>query len=191
MQNVLGERTHKEMMDVLMDPKVTGPNVHYFMIRGGSERKNITIWQSGLVGEEYIKTYGHYHVSDFLETYEILFGVGIILLQERKIGEKGMPIDDEVEYIKAIFVKSGSIVQIPKNAGHLAVNTGDSWLVMVDNSPVNLEKKTEVEWPTHADYEPIKKLRGFSYYVVNKNNEPFFIKNPNYKNTPDIIIENL
>jgi len=189
MDNVSGVRTHKEMLDVLMSPESTGPDVHYFLIRGGSERKNITVWQSGLVGDEYIKTYGHYHVRNFLEDYKILWGEGIVLLQARKTDAKGLPIDDEVEYVKAIFVKPGSVVPIPKDAGHLAVNIGESWLVTVDNSPVNLEKTKEAAWPAHADYQPIKKLHGFAYYVVKKDGKPFFIKNPNYKNTPEIIIE--
>jgi len=190
MDKAFAVRTQEEMLDVLMTPESSGPDVHYFMIRGGSEKKNITIWQAGLVGEEYIKTYGHYHVSDFIETYTVLAGEGIILLQNRKINEKGILIDDEVEEARAIFVKAGSVVQIPKNAGHLAVNTGESWLVTSDDSPVNLNKMNEAAWPVHADYEPVRKLHGFAYYVVKKNGKPFFIKNENYKNVPEIIIEN-
>ncbi|OGI94721.1 hypothetical protein A3I84_00285 [Candidatus Nomurabacteria bacterium RIFCSPLOWO2_02_FULL_36_8] len=190
MDKAFAVRTQEEMLDVLMTPESSGPDVHYFMIRGGSEKKNITIWQAGLVGEEYIKTYGHYHVSDFIETYTVLAGEGIILLQNRKINEKGILIDDEVEEARAIFVKAGSVVRIPKNAGHLAVNTGESWLVTSDDSPVNLNKMNEAAWPVHADYEPVRKLHGFAYYVVKKNGKPFFIKNENYKNVPEIIIEN-
>ncbi|MFZ2149724.1 MAG: glucose-6-phosphate isomerase family protein [Minisyncoccia bacterium] len=189
MDNIFAERTHKEMSEVLMDPASAGPAVHYFMIRGGSERKNITIWQSGLVGEEYIKTYGHYHVDDFIETYEILSGEGILLLQERKADGNNGLVDNEVEYVKAVFVKAGSVIEIPKNAGHLMVNTGESWLISVDNSPVNLEKAKEAAWPKHADYGPVKKLRGFAYFIVKRNGSPFFVKNPNYKNIPDIVIE--
>jgi len=177
------------MLDVLMDPKSMGPNVHYFMIRGGSERKNITVWQSGTVGEEYIKTYGHYHVRDFSETYTVLSGEGIILLQERKKSTENTPIDDEVEYVKAIFVKAGSVVPIPPRAGHLAVNTGSSWLITSDDSPVNFEKAKEAAWPVHADYDAVKKMHGFAYYVVNKKGKPAFVKNPNYKNTPEIVVE--
>ena len=189
MNNVFAERTHQAMADVLMSPNSLGPRVHYFMLRGGSDRKNITIWQSGTVGDEYIKTFGHYHVSDFLETYKIIFGEGIMLLQIRKTDKDGLPIDDEIESVRAIFVKEGKEVQIPKRAGHLIVNTGGSWLVTIDNSPVEWGKNKEAKWPKHADYEPIRQLHGFAYYVVNKNGLPFFIKNPNYKNAPEIVIE--
>ncbi len=174
-----------------MSPESAGPDIHYFMIRGGSERKNVTVWQSGTVGDEYIKTYGHYHVRDFLETYTVMLGEGIILLQKRKEGLDGTLLDDEVEYIKAIFVKTGSIVPIPFRAGHLAVNTGNSWLVTIDDSPVNFERLNEASWPKHADYESVKKMRGFAYYIVKQDGKPAFVKNPNYKNTPEIIIESL
>jgi oxalate decarboxylase/phosphoglucose isomerase-like protein (cupin superfamily) len=177
------------MLDVLMDPKSAGPDVHYFMIRGGSERKNITVWQSGTVGDEYIKTYGHYHVRDFSETYTVLSGEGIILLQERKKDAGNMPIDDEVEYVKAIFVKAGSVVSIPPRAGHLAINIGSSWLITSDDSPVNFEKKDEASWPKHADYDAVKKMHGFAYYVINKDGKPAFVKNTHYKNTPEIVVE--
>ncbi|HEY4503172.1 MAG TPA: glucose-6-phosphate isomerase family protein [Candidatus Paceibacterota bacterium] len=189
MANPLAERTHKEMSDVLMDPKCSGPTIHYFMIRGGSERRNITIWQGGLVGDEYIKAYGHYHVDDFIETYKILEGEGILMLQTRKINAGGEPVDDEVESVRAIFVKAGDEIPIPARVGHLMVNTGASWLVTSDDSPVSSGKSSESAWPEHADYAPVKKMHGFAYYVVKKDGKPFFVKNENYKNTPEIIIE--
>ncbi|MEK7140434.1 MAG: glucose-6-phosphate isomerase family protein [Patescibacteria group bacterium] len=177
------------MLDVLMSPDSAGPDAHYFMIRGGSEKKNITVWQSGTVGEEYIKTYGHYHVSDFLETYTVIAGEGIMLMQIRKTDQAGAPIDDEIKEVRAVFARTGSKIAIPERAGHLMVNTGKSWLVTMDDSPVNFDKKDEASRPEHADYKSVKKLRGFAYYVVKKNGEPTFVKNPNYKNTPEIIIE--
>lgn len=159
------------------------------MIRGGSKKGNITIWQSGTVGGEYIKTYGHYHVSDFQEIYEVIRGEGIMLLQTRKNDESGQPIDEEIEEVKAIFVHAGSKIAIPKRAGHLMANIGSSWLVTQDNSPLAKEMKEVAAWPMHADYAPVKKLKGFAYYIVEKDGEPMFVKNPFYKNVPPIIIE--
>lgn len=189
MDKAFAVRTQEEMREVLMDPNAIGPDVHYFMMRGGSEKKNITVWQSGLVGEEYIKTYGHYHVSDFIETYTVLAGEGIILLQKRKLDSADLPMDDEVESVKAIFVKAGSVVPIPERDGHLAVNIGESWFVTSDDSPVDLRNIKETAWPTHADYSPVKKMQGFAYYVVMREGKPAFVKNLNYKNTPEILIE--
>src|SRR3989338_7659829 len=70
----LAVRTHEKMKDVLMNPEAAGPAVHYYMIRGGSEKRNVTVWETGTVGGEYIKTYGHYHVGDLDETYQIIEG---------------------------------------------------------------------------------------------------------------------
>src|SRR3989338_9251697 len=61
-------RSHEKMKDVLMTPDAQGPATHYYMIRGGSKKRNITVWESGTVGGEYIKTYGHYHVGNLDET---------------------------------------------------------------------------------------------------------------------------
>src|SRR5437868_3201760 len=77
-------REHSKMKEVLMNPEAQGPQVHYYMIRGGSEKKNVTVWETGTVGGEYIKTYGHYHVGKLDETYWVVSGQGVILLQKRK-----------------------------------------------------------------------------------------------------------
>src|SRR3990172_8308996 len=89
-------RSHEKMMEVLMDPKGRGPAIHYYMIRGGKVQKNITVWEPGTVGGEYIKTYGHYHVGDLDETYWILYGQGIALLQKLSTDKGGSMIPDIV-----------------------------------------------------------------------------------------------
>ena len=37
-------RPHEKMREVLMDPAGAGPAIHYYMIRGGKNQKNITLW---------------------------------------------------------------------------------------------------------------------------------------------------
>lgn len=183
------DRTHEKMKEVLMDPNAVGPEIHYYMIRGGTEKKNITVWETGTVGGEYIKTYGHYHVGDLDETYWVMHGEGIVLLQTRKLDSNNNPIDDEIETFRAIKVKAGDHVFIPSGTGHLVVNTGKTWLVTIDDSPVNFEEVDPVTLPGHADYEPIKKLQGFAYYVVEENGTPKLVKNLKYKTTPEAQIE--
>ncbi len=181
-------RTQEEMKDVLMFPNADGPTIHYYMIRGGREKSNITVWEPGVVGGEYIKSYGHYHRDDIQETYTILQGEGIVLLQERAIDTVGRPIDDEITSVHAIKVKAGDKVVIPLRAGHLAINTGTTWLVTSDDSPVNFSEKDAVSKPGHADYTPYQKLHGAAYYVGMKDGQPTFIKNSNYKVVPPIQI---
>ena len=35
--------------------------------------------------------------------------------------------------------------------------------------------------PSHADYENVKKMHGFAYYVVEKDGAPALVPNPLYK----------
>lgn len=179
------DRPHEKMKEVLMNPDAGGPQIHYYMIRGGTNKTNITVWEAGTVGREYIKTYGHYHVGNLDETYTIVSGEGIVLLQTRKKDPQGNPIDDEIENFYAIKVKAGDRVFIPSGTGHLVVNTGKVWLVTVDDSPVNFEEVDPVSLPGHADYEPVKNLQGFAYYCVEENGQPTLIKNPKYKVIPE------
>ena len=178
------ERSHEKMKEVLMHPGAPGPAIHYYMIRGGKDKTNITVWESGTVGGEYIKTYGHYHIGHLDETYTIAAGEGVILLQNRKKDVNDNPIDDEIVEFYAIKVKVGDKVFIPSGRGHLACNIGQVWFVTIDDSPVNFAEAGPVSLPGHADYEPIKKLRGFAYYMVEEGGKPTLVKNPSYKVVP-------
>lgn len=174
-------RTHEKMQDVLMDPSGIGPEIHYYMIRGGSDHKNITVWEPGTISGEYIKTYGHYHVGDLSETYQIIYGHGVALLQKLKENENGEMIADKVEEFKAVVVKAGDTVFMPQKYGHLVVNVGETYFATADDSPVNFGDKDPASFPGHADYELVKKMRGFAYYVVEKDGKPALKRNPLYK----------
>lgn len=178
-------RLHEMMKEVLMNPDAPGPEIHYYVIRGGKDKTNITVWETGTVGGEYIKTYGHYHVGNLSETYYLAAGEGIILLQKRKDDANRNPIDDEIEFFYAIPVKRGDSVFIPSGNGHLIANTGKIWMVMTDDSPVNFEEVDPVSLPGHADYEAVKKMHGFAYYVVEEDGKPTLVKNPKYKVIPE------
>jgi len=167
------------MKDVLMSPDAPGPSIHYYMIRGGSKKRNITVWESGTVGGEYIKTYGHYHVGNLDETYWIIQGEGVALLQ-KMVEEDGKPVPDRIEEFKSIPVKAGDSVYMPAGYGHMLVNTGPEWFVTADDSPVE-GAGDSASMPGHADYELVKKMRGFAYYVVEKNGAPVLVPNKLYK----------
>ena len=169
-------RTHEKMKEVLMHPEAEGPAIHYYMIRGGKQKRNVTVWEIGKVGDEYIKTYGHYHVGKMDETYWIVQGEGIALLQKR-VDESDSA---RIEEFKAISVKAGDSVYMPAGYGHLVVNTGKEWLVTVDDSPVE-GPDDSASMPGHADYEPVKQMRGFAFYVVEKDARPALVPNPRYK----------
>ena len=134
-------RPHEKMKEVLMDPEGVGPAIHYYMIRGGTEQKNVTVWEPGTVSGEYIKTYGHYHVGKLSETYWIVFGQGVALLQKLAEDENGKMISDVAEEFKAIPVNAGQKVFMPEKFGHLLVNTGETYFVTLDDSPVDFEDR--------------------------------------------------
>ncbi len=183
------ERTHEKMKDVLMDPSTSlGPAVHYHMVRGGSDQRNITIWEPGKVGQEYIKTYGHYHVGKLDETYWVLFGEGIVLVQRRAVDGSGKSINDEIEEMYAVHVKRGDSIFIPAEWGHLVANISNTFFVTADDSPVNFEDHDPVSLPGHADYEAVKEMHGFAYYIVERDGKPALVKNPKYKKVPEISI---
>ena len=175
-------RTHEKMQDVLMDQNGTGPAIHYYMIRGGVDQKNTTVWEPGTISGEYIKTYGHYHVGKLSETYWIVYGQGVALMQKLKEDENGKMIADQVAEFKAIVTKAGDEIFMPEKFGHLLVNTGETYLVCIDDSPVDFEDRDPVSFPGHANYELVKEMKGFAYYVVEHDGKPALKKNPLYKN---------
>lgn len=181
-------RTHEAMKEVLMDTDAKGPVIHYHMVRGGSKQTNITIWEPGKVGDEYIKTYGHYHVGELDETYTVLQGEGIVVLQKRVEGSDGQPINDEIDTMYAIHVKAGDKIFIPSGMGHLVANISETYFVTSDDSPVHFDDSDPASWPGHADYSAVKAMQGFAYYVVDRDGKPALVKNERYKKVPEIEI---
>ena len=174
MNDIFAVRTHEKMKEVLWKPDAPGPETHYYMIRGGSDKKNITVWESGTVGGEYIKTYGHYHVDDLPETYWILEGEGIALLQKRSDSAP-----DALEEFKVVPVKAGDVLNIPIRYGHLVVNVGKTFFTTSDDSPVNFGNDS-ASMPAHADYKPVQALGGFAYFVVEHEGKPALVRNKKY-----------
>src|SRR5665213_204727 len=150
-------RTHQKMQEVLMNPNAVGPLIHYYMVRGGSKKRNVTILETGTIGGEYIKTYGHYHIGQLDETYWFSHGEGVVLQQKLVDPTQA----DVVEEFKAIRIKAGDSVYMPPGHGHLMINVGDTWLVMVDDSPVD-GADDSASMLGHADYEMVKQMHGFA-----------------------------
>lgn len=181
-------RTNEKMKDVLMDPSAPAPEIHYHMVRGGSDQRNITIWEVGKVGDEYIKTYGHYHVGKLDETYWVIYGEGVVLVQKRIVGADGQPLDDQIDQAYAVHVKPGDALFIPAGWGHLVANIGKTFFVTADDSPVNFEEVDPASLPGHADYEAVKKMQGFCYYIVERDGKPALVKNEKYTKVSELEI---
>lgn len=175
--NQVSFRTHENMQDVLYKPGAEGPANHYLMLRGGVDTGNVTIWERGVVGGEYIKSFGHYHTWDFQETYHIVSGEGVALMQKRVTGEDGSPTSSAIEDFRVLRVHAGDTLDIPLGYGHILCNIGNTFLITVDNSPS--DPQTAKTKP-HADYEPIRFLHGFAFYLVERDGKPALLRNQNY-----------
>ncbi len=172
----LATRSHEAMKPVLMDPAAVGPAVHYYMIRGGREQRNVTVWEPGTVGGEYIKAFGHYHVDDLPETYWIASGEGLALLQKIEADDPS-----RLSEFKVVPVKAGDRLDIPIRYGHLVANTGNTFLTTVDDSPVDFGDDDPSGHPGHAEYARVEQMQGFAYYVVEHEGSPALVKNPRYQ----------
>jgi len=157
-----------EMKNVLYDKKWVKqtPNLELYYILRGIKQKNdlrydITIIPPHLLGEEFVKTKGHYHIGSYGELYKVLAGEGIFLIQKKEI--KG------VYFIKA---KRGDFILIPPNFGHTTINPSSKTLKMANW----ISKKCKY------DYKSIEKKRGFCYYLTICG----WIKNKNYKKIPKL-----
>lgn len=168
---MIDTKTRLELVDVLMEPKAKGVKDAYFVIRSGEQ--NITVLNPGKNGQEYNKTYGHFHTYQGIEIYNCLYGQGILIMQRND--EEG-----EAKEFKVVTLSAGKQVAIPAGFGHSLVNVGKGYLVVLDNAP---------NFPAAHNYEPVKEKQGFAYYVIDKKGDIAFVHNPNYKVHPQISSE--
>lgn len=165
-------RTRVELKDVLMDPKSPGVKDPYFVIRGEGGQ-NVTILTPGLNGDEYNKTYGHFHNYVGIEIYHVVYGQGVLMMQRND--EAG-----EAKEVKIVSLRPGMNVEIPNGYGHALYNVGKTYLVVIDNSP---------NTPNAHNFESVKEKHGLAYYIVDKRGEVGFEPNPHYKLHPQIVTD--
>ncbi len=177
------KRRRRQMKEVLYETDADLPEVLYFMYRGlGYEedvrrlschgiRYDITVIPYAELGQEHVKTKGHYHPTvnskdiTYPEVYEVIGGRAIYLLQ--RPGSRAGDIDDVV----LVRARPGDKVVIPPNYGHITVNPGPGTLVMA-----NLVAKG-----FDSIYEPIGERGGAAYYLLSDGSR---VKNTNYARVP-------
>jgi glucose-6-phosphate isomerase len=150
----------------------TAPNFEvYYMERGIEEkdslRYDITTIPPKMLGQEFVKTKGHYHIGGYQELYIVLEGEGIFLMQKRGEGK----IQD-VCYVKAT---KGDRVLVPSFYGHVTINPGSKILKMGN----------WISKECQSDYKSIETKGGFSYYYTQAG----WIKNENYEEVPKLRLE--
>jgi glucose-6-phosphate isomerase len=147
----------------------TAPNFEVYYMERGIEEKNdlrydITTIPPRMLGQEFVKTKGHYHIGECQELYIVLEGEGIFLMQKRGEGK----IQD-VYYVKAT---KGDCVLVPSFYGHATINPGSKTLKMG-----NWISKEYI-----ADYKSIETKAGLSYYYTQAG----WIQNKNYEEVPKL-----
>lgn len=169
-------RTLSEMSPVLLDKNVSGSSPVYWVFSNVSKKwENMTVISPRSFGEEFPKTFGHYHTSsNSIERYKLLCGQGILLMQKRKF------VDDDwspenIERICFVELMPGDEIEISVEWGHSWSNIGTEPLITLD------------DWKDGhppQDYSQIEKLGGMGYFLVNRNENATFIPNKNYRNLP-------
>ncbi len=133
---------------------------------------DLTVIKSGQIGDEFIKTVGHYHAkvprvdTTYPEVYEVIEGSLEYLLQSKP--DKKNKFD-----VILVVAEAGDKVVVPPGYGHISINVGKD--VSVSS---NLQK---ADLPASADYDFYQNHEGGAFYRTEKGLEP----NPKYK------IENL
>jgi len=145
----------------------------YFMYRGlemkDKIRYDITVVAAKILGNEFNKTKGHYHVGSFGEVYTVLEGSAIYLMQKKN--ENG-----DIEDVYAVKAEKGDVVIIPSFYGHVTINPSET---------KELKMANWVCEDCKSDYSLFEKNHGACYYYTKQG----WIKNENYKNIPELRFE--
>lgn len=146
----------------------------YYMYRGLKQenglRYDITIMPAKMLGNEFNKTKGHFHVGHYQEVYTVLEGEAIYLMQ--KLNEQG-----EIEDVFAVKTSAGQSIEIPPFYGHVTINPSETQELKMANW-VSPECK--------SDYSFFEKMQGACYYYTKQG----WIKNENYRDVPELRFEN-
>ncbi|TSC86367.1 MAG: Uncharacterized protein G01um10147_890 [Microgenomates group bacterium Gr01-1014_7] len=164
-------KTKKDLKPVLMQGAKGSIKTPYYLIR--EEEQLIFVVTPGKNGSEYNKTVGYFSNFAGMQSYQCLYGQGIMVMQRND--ESG-----EAKEFKIVSLNPGRGVVVPAGWGMCMVNTGTNFLVVIRNSLLD---------ENFEDSNPILEKRGFAYYIVEKKGEISFEQNPNYSVHPQISTE--
>lgn len=137
------------------------------LVEDGNLKYSITVVPPNFLGKEFIKTKGHVHIGNFQETYTVLEGQAIYLMQKTN--------GENVEDVYAVNAKKGESIIIPSGYGHITINASDETLKTGDWRNIACKQ----------DYSLFEKMHGGCYLYTKEG----WIKNNNYKNIPELRFE--
>lgn len=169
-------RRLNDMRNVLCDKNFgnNAPDDGLYLMYRGLENKDglrydITVVKAKMLGNEFNKTKGHYHIKAYPEIYMVLKGEAIYLLQKRGP-------DGQVEDVYAVNVRAGECAIMPPFYGHVTINPSKTQDLKMANWISNNCK---------SDYSSFEKLQGACYYYTDKG----WMKNENYNPVPELRFE--
>ena len=141
---------------------------HEAVFQTGDFMADITFINSGKIGDEYIKSVGHYHGCvpgtevAYPEIYEaVTSGIEYCLQSE--------PDTDNGVNVLWVLTEPGDKIMMLPNWGHVSMNTGEQTVIEVD-----VQKRDN---PNHSDYSLYKIMNGAAVYRTERG----LIKNSHYK----------
>lgn len=186
-------RTIEQMQEVLLDKNIQKQRELYYMYRDVHRfsdtpvlkeknlRYDVTMIKPIRLGKEFMKTAGHYHLENYGELYEVVFGRCFCLLQ--RANPQNYRIIEEVILVEAV---AGQKIIIPPGFGHILINSGPDYLVT----------SNWVSSLFQSRYELYKKAGGAAYFVAARDQDAQvtpnlgisvkIIKNPHFTKLADI-----
>ena len=137
-------------------------------------RFDLTVIPAAKLGNEYIKTSGHYHPPkpgskvEFPELYYVLSGQATYLMQKNET-------EGSISDVIISRLKPGEAIIIPPGYGHVTINETETTLVIANWVETNFK----------SEYGDFETNRGASYYL---NTDGKIVKNPRYPNAAEFKI---
>lgn len=164
-------KTYKDIKPVLMQVSKIKVKEPYYLIK--ADDQVIFVVSAGQNGVEYNKTEGFFSNYEGVQTYQFLYGQGVMLMQRND--DKG-----EAKEFKVVTLTLGKQVVVPASWAMCLVNIGKNFLVVLGNIG-GMGKD--------LDSKPIIQKGGLAYFVLEKKGEIAFEQNPNYRVHPQITTE--
>ncbi len=164
-------KTAKDLKQVLMDEAKSEIKIPYYLIEDGEQV--IFVISPGRNEPEFNKTIGYFSSFAGMQSYQCLWGQGIMLMQRNDA-------NGEAKEFKVVTLSPGRAIAVPAGWGMTIANTGNGFLVVLRNSFSD---------QSFEDSKPIIEKQGLAYYVIEKKGEISFKQNPNYSIHPQITTE--
>jgi glucose-6-phosphate isomerase len=193
----LDTRTLADLQPALADREASGPDPAYFMYRGlalvsavGRHtarryqwRYDVTVFPPGRLGEECLRTLGHFHPAvregepSYPEVYEVLSGTALFLLQ-RVADYWADPAETRVLEFIILEAHAGEKAMMLPDYGHWTVNATDEPLVVSN-------------WicdDFRSDYEPAVRAQGACCHLLADRGGVALRPNPRWAQPPPSVL---